>query len=383
MSIFSGFAVGRSLPIARGGRRMQWFLAIAWIVVFAGAPAMAAEVSEAEIVGAAELGELDVTTPLAGTEATPATAASPTDDHGKLFACGIRLQDEIELVNVRNVCGCCDPARLREAITVENYAVCNESDSRQWQASDLQTFLNFNASVPTVIFIHGNQISPSDAKYQGLDAYRRIILHGESAPPIRFVIFSWPSAKISGLLRDVRVKAARTGPAGYQLAWLIDQMPAETPISLAGFSFGARIITGGLHILAGGSLGGGMCLSEHVHPHRPPMSVFMMASALHAHWLGGGQYHGLAMTQVSKMCLINNCKDRAMVYYDFIEPGPGGPQALGLRGPTCISQENARKIFQRDVSCYVGADHELARYMCAPGDAGLFWDYTLGMSVEK
>ena len=111
--------------------------------------------------------------------------------------------------------------------------------------------------MPTVIFVHGNQITPCDAKCEGLAVYRRLMRHGSDAPPIRFVIFSWPSAKVSGgLLNDVRVKAMRTGPAGCQLAWLIDQMPAETPLSLVGFSFGARIITGGLHVLAGGSLGG-------------------------------------------------------------------------------------------------------------------------------
>lgn len=311
------------------------------------------------------------------------TGLASADDQGQVFSCGIRLQDKIDLINVRNVCGVCNPDVLRDRITVEDYAICHDVGNRCWQPSDLPSFFNFDPHVPTVIFIHGNQISPADAKCQGLDAYRRIILQGEQAPPIRFVIFSWPSSKINGLLRDVRVKAARTGPAGYQLAWLIDHMPAETPISLAGFSFGARIITGGLHILAGGTLGGSMQLAEREHPTRPSMSVFMMASALHSHWLGEGQYHGLAMSQVSQMCLINNCKDRAMVYYDFIEPGMGGPQALGLCGPTCISRENARKIFQRDVSCYVGADHELARYMCAPGDTGLFWQYTLGDSLQS
>ena len=120
-----------------------------------------------------------------------------------------------------------------------------------------------------------------------------------------------------------------------------------------------------------------MCLTEHVHPDRPPLSVFLMASALHAHWLGDGQYHGLAMTRVSRMCLINNCEDLAMKYYDYLEPGFGGPQALGLRGPTRIGAEHAHKIVNRDVTRYVGSQHDLMRYMCAPGDAGLFWDYTV------
>jgi hypothetical protein len=250
----------------------------------------------------------------------------------------------------------------------------------------LATLLAFDPTVPTVIFVHGNDITPWDAKNEGLAVYRHMIMHGCDAPRFRLVIFSWPSMKVGGVLEDVRIKAARTGPAGCQLAWLIDQLPEETPVSLVGFSFGARIITGGLHVLAGGSLGGCCCLSEHVHPNRPQMSVILMASALHSYWLAPGQYHGLAMTQVSQMCLINNCDDNAMKYYGFIEPGYcgfGGPQALGLCGPTCISREYAAKIKNRDVSCAVGSEHSLMRYLCAPGDGALIWDYTAGSAYEE
>ncbi len=297
---------------------------------------------------------------------------------GSVFCNGIRPQDEIALVNIRGICGC-EPEAMRAGIRVEKYAVCDEAGNRRWEPSDLENFLAFDPAVPTVFFVHGNQMSQWEAKCAGVIVYRRVIRHGCDAPPIRYVILSWPSSKISGgLLYDIRVKAARTGPAGCQLAWLIDQMPAETPVSLVGFSFGARIITGSLHVLAGGSLGGSMCLTEHIHPNRSPISAIMLASALHAHWLGNGQYHGLAMTQVSRMFLINNCDDLAMKYYDYIEPGFGGPQALGLCGPTCISAENAHKIRMRDVSCSVGDEHDLMRYICAPGDAGLIWEYTAG-----
>ena len=64
------------------------------------------------------------------------------------------------------------------------------------------------------------------------------------------------------------------------------------------------------------------------------MNVVEMAAADHSYWLAEGQHHGLAMTQVNRMLLINNCDDTAMRYYDLITPGRGGPQALGLCGPT-------------------------------------------------
>lgn len=373
MPIFTLMTIAASLRVAQSCRWLRCWAVLTVVV--------SATTGEVRAVDKATREPAVHVAARASEPALPAPAKLHADK-GNAFCNGIRPQDEIVLINVRNACNSCNPEKLRAAITVETYSVCDEAGNRRWQDSDLESFLAFNPNVPTVIFVHGNQISPYYAKSQGLAVYRHAIAHGSDAPPIRFVTFSWPSSQIPGLLEDVRVKAARTGPAGYQLAWLVDQIQPETPISLVGFSFGARIITGGLHVLAGGSLGGSACLSEHVHPERPQMSVILMASALHSYWLAEGQYHGLAMTQVSQMCLINNCQDNAMKYYDFLEPGLGGPQALGLCGPTCIGRDYARKIVNRDVSCAVGSEHLLMLYVCAPGDSALIWKYTAGSAFN-
>jgi hypothetical protein len=154
-------------------------------------------------------------------------------------------------------------------------------------------------------------------------------------------------------------------------------MPAESQISLIGFSFGARIITGGLHVLAGGDLGCGLHLENRNNTQRAPVNVVLIAAAVHAHWLGEGQYHGLAMTQVNRMFLLNNCADLAMRYYWLSTSDGSRPQALGLCGPTCISAEYAAKIRKRDVSRYAGTEHDLFRYLCAPGATRQVWDYAV------
>ena len=67
----------------------------------------------------------------------------------------------------------------------------------------------------TVDADHGvaNQITPGDAKSEGLMVYRKLILHGCDAPRIRFVTFSWPSSKVGGTYsmslgaRSIRVAA--------------------------------------------------------------------------------------------------------------------------------------------------------------------------------
>ena len=122
---------------------------------------------------------------LLATSQHPTIAAKSEASPGHAFCNGIRQQDEIVLVNTRNICGCCERESLRKGIKVEKYAVCDEAGSRHWQPSDLDSFLAFDPTVPTVIFVHGNQISPWDAKCEGLAVYRCVILHGRDAPPIR------------------------------------------------------------------------------------------------------------------------------------------------------------------------------------------------------
>ena len=160
------------------------------------------------------------------------------------------LRTRSSLVNVRPLGGCCDPDRMADGVQVESYQAQDETGRRRWQASNLESIFAADPTVSTVIFVHGNRLTNWDAKCEGLAAYRRIVRQSASGEPIRFVIFSWPSAQIRGPLKDVRVKAARTRPAGCQLAWFVDQLPAETPLTLVGFSFGAesfsraRIVTG-------------------------------------------------------------------------------------------------------------------------------------------
>jgi hypothetical protein len=285
-------------------------------------------------------------------------------------------------VSTRSLCGSCDPESLRTGLVVESYALTDETGHRQWKRSDLESFLAFDPSVPTVFYVHGNQMTNWDAKCQGLQLYRRLANYGCGDRPIRYVIFSWPSAKVGGLLRDVRVKALRTGPAGCQLAWLIDQMPAETQVSLIGFSFGARIITGSLHVLGGGDLGCGLTLADRANSDRAPINAVLIASAVHAHWLGEGQYHGLAMTQVNQMFLLNNCRDLALRYYHLSTANGSRPQALGICGPTRISSEYAAKIQMRDVSGTAGSQHDLFMYLCAAGATGQVWEYAVGTAAK-
>jgi hypothetical protein len=284
---------------------------------------------------------------------------------------GVRPQDEIMLVNVRGLGGRCDAAMMADRVRVESYQITDESSGRRWETADVELLRAADPSTATLIFVHGNKITPGYAKREGLSVYRRIVRQSTADTPIRFVVFSWPSSQASGPLRDVRIKAGRTNAAGCQLAWLVDQLPAETPVSMVGYSFGARIVTGALHVLGGGTLAG-RSLPELQQADRPPMNAVLISAATNADWLCSGHCHGEAMALVGEMSLLNNRQDRAMQYY-HLSTTHGHPQGMGLCGPTCIEPEWASKITNRDLGRYVGSSHELFCYLSAPGVASDIW----------
>ena len=84
------------------------------------------------------------------------------------------------------------------------------STENQWEAADLESFLAADdPSVPTSVFIHGNRAGAQWAVRMGEGVYRHLQREAGERP-LRFVIWSWPADQISGVRRDVQVKAARS-----------------------------------------------------------------------------------------------------------------------------------------------------------------------------
>ena len=138
-------------------------------------------------------------------EAFAAATATAAAADRCTYSNGIRLGDEISVVDTRSLCGSCNPESLHKGLRFENYAVCDEAGNRRWQKSNLDEFLSFDPSVTTIFYVHGNQMTAGDAKCQGLQLYRKLVHYsGCEAQRIRFVIFSWPSARVG---RPVRVRS--------------------------------------------------------------------------------------------------------------------------------------------------------------------------------
>ena len=238
-----------------------------------------------------------------------------------------------------------------------------ESDATAFAASG-------EPSVRTVVWLHGNRIESSEAFGIGTTVYHSLTRQLPTDRPIRFVIWSWPSERVGGAIEDARVKAARTNPNAHYLAQFVAQMDPSTPITLIGYSFGARVITGSLHLLGGGSVSGEP-LAITLPQRTLGIRAVLIAPAIDNDWLLPGHRHGLALSQVESMLLMINSCDKVLKRYHLLYCGArkrNGPQALGyteLVGGGRLGEDRL-KIEQTDACCAAGPEHYWRNYFNSP-----------------
>ena len=234
----------------------------------------------------------------------------------------------------------------------------------QWQPGDEESFrASDDPAVPTTIVIHGNRDDADDAVQFAWPIYCRM-LQNAADRPFRLVIWSWPSEKMCRRNRaDVQLKVCFADAQAYYLAVCIERMRGDVPLCLIGYSLGAPIATGSLHLLAGGAVAcqtlPGRGSPDNSQRRAAPIRAVLVGAAADADCLANGGVHCLALTQVEKMLVTRNCCDRVLKLYPRLY-GPGGPEALGFVGPAGCGQYD--KIELLDVSCEVGERHQWICY---------------------
>ncbi len=252
------------------------------------------------------------------------------------------------------------------------------ADDCQWEPTSAESFHeSYNADVPTVLFIHGNRTDSDDAVAKGMAAYRSIgSCIGDR--PMRFVIWSWPAEKMCRHVReDTMLKADYSDVNSYYLARWLNQMPPGAKISLTGHSFGPRIISGALHLLAGGAVACRQLppeiVSDWADGKRNRIRAVLMAAAVDADWLAPGHCHGSALSLVEAMLITSNPCDRVLKWYPRMERCDDS-QALGFTGPCGIGDADNVKVI--NVACTVGKPHDFNLYCVADNVCSRWAQYT-------
>jgi hypothetical protein len=255
---------------------------------------------------------------------------------------------------------------------------------QQWAPSDEKAFLAAgHVAVPTIFVVHGNRADRDEAVSLGWDVLQCL---RDEAPgrTFRLAIWSWPADRIQARFRiDVRTKSARSEQESYHLARLIDAMKPDAPVSLVGYSFGARTIGGALNLLAGEAWAGRTLPERKGKPPRMVRAVLVAAAADDSVLLPSGSY-ACALGQVEQMLVTVNPTDNRLKWYRHLDRR-GGPDALGLFGPACPDRlgPDEKKLEVLNLRCEVGRDHTWASYVGAPSLRSRLAKYAfLGQSAE-
>jgi hypothetical protein len=264
--------------------------------------------------------------------------------------------DDLWLVSSRQFgnCGCSFPQ-------AEDLDVRRLSSKDGWQESSLAELVGAEPRW-TFVYVHGNRVDWYEAHRLGRLAYQSIVSCSGIVPPLRFIIWSWPAEQIRGPLRDVREKAIRADQEGTCFGWFLSQLPPSNPTTLLGYSYGARIVSGGLHLLGGGQLNG-LQLPDSPAPSRQLRAIYF-AAAFHHGWLCEGSYHDKSIAVVQQLLILYNPCDSVLSRFRFTDRCTS-PVALGYVGisPACLAPP-ATHVEQLNVSSMIGNTHEEDAYWC-------------------
>lgn len=221
-----------------------------------------------------------------------------------------------------------------------------------------------------VMYVHGNRLDHCDAVKRSNIIYRNIRCRCGDGP-IDWVLFSWPASKQGTLIHDFREKAGRTDAQGLYLAWLLRKhVDGSMPTALIGYSFGARVVTGSLHALAGGRLGGRKLPGEAVVGAN--FDAGLVAPALESHWMEPRGYHGRATKNLDRLVVLYNRRDAVLKRYWLLDRvrsnvalGYSGPKAFGPR-----ADGSRLSVRARDCARFVGLQHDEVDYYTSPCGAG-------------
>lgn len=346
---FAGVAAVKRL------KRIAWSCAVALVAPTAVVPLTSSRAADEDASGAAVAHEVSASLDLT-------TSSSPSDAKSDLAKSAAEAQeprlregDEFWQISSRGL-GCGVGADELAGLVVHQYDVAKSA----WNERDWDAFHAREANRRTVFYVHGNRVHANLAVSNGWQLYDA--LRASAEQPLRMVVWSWPSEQIRGPLRDVRAKADRAMDDTYRFGAVLARLPADTPVSIVGYSYGARVVTGGLHLAAGGQLDGRSL--RDLPPRDPPMQarIILLGAAEHHHWLQPSSAHGRALSQVEHLLNVYNSCDPALERYRFVDKCER-PAALGYCGISLESLgELAPRVEQRDGAWSIGRTHDEGAY---------------------
>lgn len=273
-----------------------------------------------------------------------------------------------------------DMTRLDKFWIVSTYKIPQEMNLFSWDQLQIRQFNEIGEMVdrdPRELFaqaaghtvfvqIHGSLTYADTAIGGGFWSHTWLEINGGLTSDTIFVIFDWPSWRVSSIdVVDINEKARRAYVTGLHLAQFLLAFPAESRVCLLGQSFGGRVVATALHLLGGGAIADKAsdrpvklaCLRPDLH-----VRAVLLGAAIDHDWFDPGERCDHAIEGCEYLLNLYNSSDEALSMYPFLfRSGQRG--AMGRKGLTDRDLERigplAERIDQHDLKPIVGRAHTL------------------------
>ncbi len=225
----------------------------------------------------------------------------------------------------------------------------------------------------TILYVHGNFMERNNARDRVLILNR--YLKAKAKRPYRLLMLSWPSAREPHPLRDVYENAESAESQALVVARLLERLGSQSQVSVLGFSFGARSVTGGLHFASGGTVPG--YIPPLQYPYEGQLSryrVALVAPAVDRSWVSESGRHSHALDRVDGLINLYNSRDPILRRFRFIDRlsrpvAAGFAGFLGAQGFESIADPRStqpltttKRIEQYDCGGIIGTTHSERSY---------------------
>ena len=246
----------------------------------------------------------------------------------------------------------------------------NKLTGHGWSRTNVDEALPIGGSgVLTIIYVHGNFMDRNNA----LERVRIVneYLKAQADRPYRLIMLSWPSQRERKPLRDVLSNAESAESQSLYIAWMLKRLRNEPQVSILGFSFGARAVTGGLHLDAGGAIPGYVSSPLPLRDASMKYRLGLVAPALDRNWMEANGRHQLAMSHVESMVNLYNSRDPILRRFRFIDrlSRPIAAGFAGFTGLPSLADPRATtpltgqsRIRQYDCGSRIGTTHSEKSY---------------------
>lgn len=277
----------------------------------------------------------------------------------------------------------------KSAIAQPNFRVYH-IENKTWKPRNIDELFAATSEVGadgiaplTIFYVHGNWMTEENTRERVQIINRTLSRY--ATRPYRLVLLSWPSEREPGIVSNIRENAACADVQAHYLSYLVNHVSPASQVSMLGFSFGGRTVTGALHLLGGGAING-IGSPMNSGEALPQFRVTLVAPAVDRNWISPNGRFNAAPSTIDAMVNLYNSQDPVLRRFRFIN-SVNNSIAAGFRGFGLVSDPRSTRpldmgdipIQQFDCGSLVGNSHDEKSYYsrCShfvKGIKNLFWE---------